>query len=44
MRLNRILKLLRMEGSVGDRIGTGIIIVVGFIVGLYVGRFLLTVL
>ena len=43
MRLERILKLLRMEGSVGERIGTGFIIVVGFLVGLHVGRFLLNI-
>jgi hypothetical protein len=30
-----------MEGSVVERIGTGVIIVVGFLVGLHVGRFLL---
>jgi len=41
MRLDRILKLLKMDGSVVARIGTGIVIVVGFIVGLHVGRFLL---
>jgi len=43
MRLNRITKLLRMEGSVGERIGTGVVIVVGFLVGLHVGRFLLNI-
>ena len=43
MRLNRIIKLLRMEGSVGERIGTGVVIVVGFLVGLHVGRFLLNI-
>ena len=43
MRLERILKLLRMEGSVGERIGTGIVIIVGFLVGLHVGRFLLNI-
>ena len=41
MRLDRLLRLLRMEGSVVERIGTGVIIVVGFLVGLHVGRFLL---
>jgi len=41
MRLDRVLKLLRMEGSVGERIGTGVVIIVGFIVGLHVGRLLL---
>ena len=44
MRLERILKLLRMEGSVGERIGTGAVIVVGFIFGLYVGRLLLGII
>ncbi len=41
MRLDRLLKLLRMQGSVGERIGTGVVIVIGFLIGLYVGRFLL---
>jgi len=36
-------KLLRMDGSVVERIGTGIVIIVGFLVGLYVGRFLLNI-
>ena len=44
MRIDRLLRLLKMEGSVGERIGTGIVIVVGFFVGLYIGRLLLTVL
>jgi hypothetical protein len=44
MRLNRLLKLLRMQGSVGERIGTGIFIVGGFIIGLWVGRFLLQIM
>ena len=44
MRLNRILKLLRMEGSVGERIGTGVVIVVSFVIGLYVGRLLLQII
>jgi len=44
MRLDRLLKLLRMNGSVGERIGTGIVIVGGFIVGLYVGRLLVQVM
>jgi hypothetical protein len=44
MRVDRLLRLLRMEGSVGERIGTGCVIVGGFIVGLWLGRFLLTVL
>ena len=34
MRLKRILQLLRMQGSVGERIGTGLIIIIGFIVGI----------
>ena len=41
MRLDRLLKLLRMEGSVVERIGTGVIIIVGFLVGLHIGRLLL---
>ena len=44
MRLERLLKQLRMDGSVGERIGTGIVIIVGFLIGLYVGRFLLNIL
>mgnify|MGYP003643123343 CR=1 FL=1 len=40
MRLDRLIKLLRMNGSVGERIGTGIFIVGGFIVGLWLGRLL----
>ena len=43
-RWNRVIKLLRMEGSVGERIGTGVVIVVGFLVGLYVGRLLLQII
>ena len=43
-RWNRVIKLLRMDGSVGERIGTGVFIVGGFYAGLWVGRFLLTVL
>jgi len=30
-----------MEGSVGERIGTGVIIIAGFAIGLWVGRLLL---
>jgi hypothetical protein len=41
MRLERLIKLLRMQGSVGERIGTGFVIVAGFIIGLYVGRVIL---
>jgi hypothetical protein len=44
MRLDRVLKLLRMNGSVGERIGTGFVIVVGFIVGLYIGRLVLQIM
>jgi hypothetical protein len=33
-----------MNGSVGERIGTGVVIIGGFFIGLYIGRFLLTVL
>jgi len=40
-RWNNLKKLLRMEGSVVGNITTGAVIVSGFIVGLYVGRFLL---
>ena len=43
MRIDRLLRLLKMEGSVGERIGTGTVIVVGFFIGLYVGRLLLTI-
>ena len=44
MRLKRLLQLIRMNGSVGERIGTGFVIVIGFIVGLYVGRLLLQII
>ena len=44
MRINRVLKLLRMNGSVGERIGTSVVIVVGFLVGLYIGRLLLEIM
>ena len=44
MRLDRLLKLLRMDGSVGERIGTGVVIVSGFLIGLYVGRLILNVI
>ena len=44
MRWERVLKLLRMDGSVGERIGTGVVIVVGFLVGLYVGRLILQIM
>ncbi len=43
-RLNRVINLLKMEGNIIGRIATGSVIVVGFVIGLYVGRFLLTVL
>ena len=43
MRLNRLLKLIRMEGSVRECIGTGAVVVTGFFVGLWLGRFLLTI-
>ena len=44
MRWDRLIKLLRMNGSVVERIGTGIVIVSGFFIGLYVGRFLLEIM
>ena len=37
-RWNNLKKLLRMDGSVGERIGTGVFIVGGFIVGLWLRR------
>lgn len=40
MRLERLIKLLRMEGSIGERLGTASVIVLGFIVGVGIGRFL----
>ena len=40
-RWNRLKKLLRMEGSGFGNIATGVVIVSGFIIGLYVGRGLL---
>jgi len=40
-RWKNLKKLLRMEGSVVERTGTGIVVIAGFLVGLYVGRFLL---
>ena len=43
-RWNNLKKLLRMEGSVRERIGTGVIIIVGFLIGLYVGRLILNYL
>jgi hypothetical protein len=43
MRWNRVIKLLRMEGSVTERIGTGSVIIGGFIIGLWFGRLLLTI-
>ncbi len=44
MRLERLIKLLRMNGSVMERIGTGVVIVAGFLVGLYIGRLVLQVI
>jgi hypothetical protein len=41
-RWNRVTKLLRMDGSVGERIGTGVFVIGGFVVGLWFGRTLLT--
>jgi hypothetical protein len=32
-----------MNGSVGERIGTGVVIIVGFIVGIWIGRLLLDI-
>ena len=43
-RWNRIIELLRMDGSVGTRIGTGVFIIGGFIIGVVLGRLILTVL
>ena len=37
-RWNNLKKLLRMEGSVSERIGTGAVIVGGFYAGLWLGR------
>jgi len=33
-----------MNGSTGERIGTSVVIVVGFLVGLYIGRLLLEIM
>jgi hypothetical protein len=41
MRLERLIRLMRMEGSVGERVATASIIILGFVVGLSLGRFLL---
>jgi hypothetical protein len=43
MRLERLIRLLRMEGSVAERIGTASVIILGFIVGLYIGRIMLQI-
>ena len=43
-RWNNLKKLLRMDGSVGERIGTGVFIVGGFTVGLWLGRQILNIL
>jgi hypothetical protein len=43
-RWNNLKKLLRMDGSVGERIGTGVFIIGGFIVGLWLGRQILNIL
>ena len=43
-RIDRLLKLLRMDGNVTERIGTAVIIIVGFLIGLHVGRLLLQVI
>jgi hypothetical protein len=43
-RIDRVLKLLRMDGNVGERIGTGIFIIGGFIVGLWIGRLILQII
>jgi len=44
MRMKRLIQLLKMNGSVWQRIGTGVVIVVGFIVGLYIGRLFLEIM
>jgi len=44
MRIKRLIRLLRMNGSVGQRIGTGVVIIVGFIVGIHLGRLLLEIM
>ena len=41
MRLERLIRLMRMEGSVGERIATASIIVLGFVVGLSFGRMIM---
>ena len=43
MRLERLMQLIRMDGSVGTRIGTASVIILGFSVGLYVGRMILQI-
>ena len=43
VRIERLLRLMRMEGSVGERIGTGVIIAAGFIIGIYIGRLILSI-
>jgi len=43
-RWNNLKKLLRMDGSVGERVGTGVFIIGGFYVGLWLGRQILNIL
>ncbi len=40
-RLERIFRLLQMGGNFGELCASGIVIVFGFVVGIYAGRFLL---
>jgi len=43
-RWKNLKKLLRMEGSAVGNITTGFVVIVGFIVGLYVGRLILQIM
>ena len=42
MRLNKLLQLIRMQGSITERIITGTVIVIGFVLGI-VGYYFLSI-
>jgi len=44
MRLKRLFRLMRMEGSVGECIGSGAAIIAGFFVGVFITRFLQSII
>jgi len=43
-RWKNLKRLLRMEGSVGERVGTGVFVIGGFIIGVILGRIILQLL